>query len=102
VRRMAATVMNWPPLVTSGRAGTRIEAGHKRVYTLRRKSEARTRSRNFVSAGEAGGGLPAGFDSTTAGAALFAAFFAALPSLAFQPSCPVRPAADMGQIADPT
>jgi transcriptional regulator with XRE-family HTH domain len=46
--------------------GTRIEAGHKRIYTLRRKSEARTRSRDFfaVSAGEAGGSLPAGVDST--------------------------------------
>jgi hypothetical protein len=52
--------------------------GRKRDYPFRRKSDARTRSRNGfgVSGGEAGGGGLAAFDFTTVGAALFTAFLA--------------------------
>jgi hypothetical protein len=44
----------------------------QRAYALRRKSEARTKSRNCfgVSGGGAGGGALAGFDFTTVDAAL--------------------------------
>src|ERR1700674_3397336 len=50
----------------------------QRAQTLRRKSDARTRSRNCfgVSGGGAEGGALARFDFTAVGAALFAAFFA--------------------------
>jgi hypothetical protein len=56
--------------------------GSRRLNALRRKSEARTRSRNCfgVSGGGAGGGALAGFDFAMAGAAVFAAFFAAVPA----------------------
>ena len=56
--------------------------GRKPAQTLRRKSDARTRSRNCfgVSGGGAEGGALAGFDFTAVGAALFAAFFAVVPA----------------------
>jgi hypothetical protein len=50
---------------------------HRRIgYALRRKSEARTRSRNCFAVSVGGAGT--GFGFTTAGAAASAAFFAAL------------------------
>ena len=54
----------------------------QRAYALRRKSEARTKSRNCfgVAGGRAGGGALAGFDFTTVDAALSAAVFATLPA----------------------
>jgi hypothetical protein len=52
----------------------------KRAYALRLKSEARTRSRNCfgVAGGVSVGGALAGFGFATAGAGVFAAFFAAV------------------------
>ena len=51
-------------------------------YALRRRSAARTRARNCsdVSGGVSKGGALAGFGFTPAGAAVFAAFFAAAPA----------------------
>jgi hypothetical protein len=54
-----------------------LENGCKRAYAFRRKSDARTKSRNGfgVSGRRVGGGALAGFDFTV-GVKLFAAFFA--------------------------
>ena len=71
-----------------GASAPGVDAGLKRerrgpcqwggAQTLRRKSDARTRSRNCfgVSGGGAEGGALARFDFAAVGAALFAAFFA--------------------------